>query len=367
MALTFKEALQDVGPAERRTLYVSRQLLNADELVTWAKSQGFAMTVPAEEMHATIAFSRAPLKWPAPRNDAVVSDPGGREVKPLGDKGAVVLRFRSRVLTDDWKGFKRQGASWDWDGFQPHVTITYQGADLDLSKVKPFEGPLVFGPERFAEVDEDWKDKITEKTAMSATPAEILDYLNENAPDIAKLYAAEKNLTLGDVHATTALGNEDEKKKLSVLEAARAAIGKGEQPLQFQADLKISKLDAEQQMVFGWASICQVDGKAIVDKQDDVIEPEEIEKAAYEFVLYSRQQGDMHMRKGVGRVVESVVFTAQKAEAGLVALEPDTGKQIFGWWVGFKVDDPKLWEAHKRGERPEFSIGGKAKREPVHA
>lgn len=363
MALTFKEALQDVGPAERRTLYVSRQLLNADELVTWAKSQGFKTTV--DDMHVTVAYSREPMKWPVPRNDAVVSDHGNRSVEPLGDEGVIVLRFRSQVLTDDWRGFKRQGATWAYDEYRPHVTITYDGDGLDLSKVEPFTGALLFGPERFREIVPNWQDNITEKTAMSATPAEILDYLNENAPDIAKLYAAEKNLTLGDVHATTALGNEDEKKKLSVLEAARAAIGKGEQPLQFQADLKISKLDAEQQMVFGWASICQVDGKTIVDKQDDVIEPEEIEKAAYEFVLYSRQQGDMHMRKGVGRIVESVVFTAQKAEAGLVALEPDTGKQIFGWWVGFKVDDPKLWEAHKRGERPEFSIGGKAKREPA--
>jgi hypothetical protein len=33
---------------------------------------------------------------------------------------------------------------------------------------------------------------------------------------------------------------------------------------------------------------------------------------------------------------------------------------MVGWWTGFKVDSPALWAAHKRGERPEFSIGGKA-------
>jgi hypothetical protein len=43
----------------------------------------------------------------------------------------------------------RNGASHDFDEYQPHVTITYEGSDLDLSKVEPYRGELVFGPEIF--------------------------------------------------------------------------------------------------------------------------------------------------------------------------------------------------------------------------
>jgi hypothetical protein len=29
-----------------------------------------------------------------------------------------------------------------------------------------------------------------------------------------------------------------------------------------------------------------------------------------------------------------------------------------GWIAGYKIEDPALWEAHKAGILPEFSIGG---------
>ena len=79
--------------------------------------------------------------------------------------------------------------------------------------------------------------------------------------------------------------------------------------------------------------------KPIIDKQDDVIMPEDLEKAAYDFVLYSRDQGDMHEQKGVGRLIESMVFTKQKQDL----LGIDLGLQ--GWFVGFRVDSPAVWKA----------------------
>jgi hypothetical protein len=36
-------------------------------------------------------------------------------------------------------------------------------ADFDLSKVEPYQGELLFGPEVFAEVNEDWKSAIEEE------------------------------------------------------------------------------------------------------------------------------------------------------------------------------------------------------------
>lgn len=118
--------------------------------------------------------------------------------------------------------------------------------------------------------------------------------------------------------------------------------------------LDVRKLDEDKQQVFGWASVVEKDGKLIVDKQGDMIEPTVLESAAYEYVLSSRSQTDMHERHGVGRLIESTVFTTEKQKA----MGIDLGQ--VGWWVGFQVDDDALWAAHKRGERPEFSIGGRA-------
>lgn len=122
---------------------------------------------------------------------------------------------------------------------------------------------------------------------------------------------------------------------------------------------RVCKVDEDRQLVFGWASVCTQDGQAVIDKQGDIIPPDELENAAYEFNLYCRKQGDMHDRLGVGRLVESMVFTAEKQ----AALGIDLGME--GWWVGFKVDDPAVWKRIKAGDLPEFSIGGKATRENV--
>lgn len=129
----------------------------------------------------------------------------------------------------------------------------------------------------------------------------------------------------------------------------------------FTVPLEIKKFAPEQQLIFGWASIVEKNGALVVDKQGDIILPGDLERAAYDFTLTSRQQGDMHKTVGVGRLVESVVFTKEKQEAMGITL-PDG---VVGWWVGFKVDNEELWAAHKRGERPEFSIGGAGHRVEV--
>lgn len=160
-------ATQDAAP---RTLYVQRKLLNAAEFIDWAKAQGFETTTPANDLHVTIAFSRRPVDWikvgdtwSGDKDGKLTVAPGGaRIVEPLGDKGAVVLLFNSSELSWRHEAIKRDAeASWDFPSYQPHVTITYAGGDLDLSKVEPYRGKLVFGPEVFSEVDEDWASKLT--------------------------------------------------------------------------------------------------------------------------------------------------------------------------------------------------------------
>ena len=49
---------------------------------------------------------------------------------------------------------------------------------------------------------------------------------------------------------------------------------------------KIMKSDDEKMLAFGWANVSmRVDGELIEDWQADIIEPEELENAAYEYVL----------------------------------------------------------------------------------
>jgi 2'-5' RNA ligase len=85
----------------------------------------------------------------------------------LGNEGAVVLRFESPALAERWQEFKDAGASWDHDAYRPHVTITYDAGDVDLSKVKPYDGLLEFDGEVFGEVKPGSVEKA--KASLQAT------------------------------------------------------------------------------------------------------------------------------------------------------------------------------------------------------
>lgn len=150
-----------LGKAAPMPLYVNRPVINAADIIAWAKSQGFTSTLTPDDMHATICYSHAPVDAAkTPDHPSTVAVVGGqRAVKPLGDKGAVALAFDSDELGAQHKAYRAAGASHDYLAYQPHVTICYSGAPSDLSSVEPYKGPIVFGPEVKAPLDEDWSPK----------------------------------------------------------------------------------------------------------------------------------------------------------------------------------------------------------------
>lgn len=129
-------------------------------------------------------------------------------------------------------------------------------------------------------------------------------------------------------------------------------------------EFTIMKSDEDKRLVFGWGSVAiDANGEQLVDYQGDMIDPDVIEEAAYEYVLNFRDTGEEHipsMRKK-GKLVESVVFTKEKQ----AAMGIPEGILPVGWWVGFKIHDDRAWEMVKSGKYRMFSIEGRAERIPV--
>ena len=153
--------LREVGevPQSPQTLYVARPLLNADEFMKWARGQGFSQVAEADSLHVTVLYSKTPVMWNVFKPDSMTLRVigGARSVVPLGDEGAVVLKFASDALLRRHQEFRAGGGSHDYESYQAHVTVTYQAGDLDLSGVETYQGPLIFGPEVFEPIDVDWK------------------------------------------------------------------------------------------------------------------------------------------------------------------------------------------------------------------
>lgn len=126
--------------------------------------------------------------------------------------------------------------------------------------------------------------------------------------------------------------------------------------------MEIAKIDEPQRVVYGFASVAFAkDGSPLVDHQGDVVDPAEIEKAAHHFIAEYRGSGVMHRGDAVGGVVESVVFTEDKALS--MGMPAEVAKALDGkWWIGVKLADTSTFEKVRSGELKMFSIQGRGKR-----
>jgi hypothetical protein len=147
--------------ADPKPLYIQRKLVNSLPFIEWATSQGFSKVITPEELHVTIVYSKQPIDWDSVLSDSapLTSIGGPRSVERLGDKGAVVLKFESQELSERHNVWSAAGASWDYEGYIPHVTITYDAGAVDLTSVKPFTGSLEFGPEIYEVPNEDYVEE----------------------------------------------------------------------------------------------------------------------------------------------------------------------------------------------------------------
>lgn len=120
----------------------------------------------------------------------------------------------------------------------------------------------------------------------------------------------------------------------------------------------IVKIDEEQQIVFGWANVSiKSSGEQVIDSYEHKIDPKDLELAAYSFVLSFGDMGVMHKGGVQGKLIESFMVTEDKLEK--MGLGSDA--LPLGWWVGFYIEDKKLFEKVKNGEYSMFSIQGTAR------
>lgn len=134
---------------------------------------------------------------------------------------------------------------------------------------------------------------------------------------------------------------------------------------QVRLDGTFTKLDVDKRLAFGWAYVTEEDGQVSVDHSGDFIDKAalpDLEDAAYEYVLVSREADEMHQTfEGIAKIVESFMLTPEKAESmGIVT-------KRFGWWIGFHVSDEVVWGKVKDGTYAGFSIRGVGDREEVAA
>lgn len=126
-----------------------------------------------------------------------------------------------------------------------------------------------------------------------------------------------------------------------------------------QIEGQILKQMDEERLAFGWAYVSTVKGEISLDHSGEFIRPEQIAKAATNFMLSMRTAKAMHTGEKIGEVIHSMPLTNEIAKA--LGIQSDRE----GWLVAVKVYDDQVWQDVKSGKLAAFSIGGRALKEMV--
>lgn len=121
-----------------------------------------------------------------------------------------------------------------------------------------------------------------------------------------------------------------------------------------QVITKMNRVDEEKRRVFGFFSVIEENDKEVIDYHGDVIASDDLEEAAYKYVMYSGMGDERHDERAKAMLIESMFFSKEKQ----MALGIDLGKVC--WWGGFYILDDDLWQKVKSGQYPMFSIGGRS-------
>src|SRR5574343_188597 len=166
----------EVAPIEKGT-YVSRKVKNPETLYNFFKDQGVNV-IPMNELHCTIAYSKKEFLLDVDNNEITIKPEQLKsKLEPLGNEGAVVLKFESDEMTERFNHCIEKGATYDYPKYIPHISISYDGKDLDLNSIKVPNFDIILYDEKSEELNLDWKAKILTESANYRIILKPLDKL----------------------------------------------------------------------------------------------------------------------------------------------------------------------------------------------
>jgi phage-related protein (TIGR01555 family) len=153
-------------------LRIYREVMNADAIVAWAKTQN--IVVEPLMLHVVLVETKLPVDWMKMGTDDWGSEPdgsiriprGGPRVVDVCDDGALALLFASNRLRYRHSDLVRSGAAHEYNvprqiepspyppekpTYEPRIILRAKvsNKDMDISKFKPYTGEIVLGPEIF--------------------------------------------------------------------------------------------------------------------------------------------------------------------------------------------------------------------------
>ena len=139
-----------------------------ESLTQYATDNKIPNALDSKEYHTTLLYSRKHLPNYEPMGEYsthMTGTPTGFEIWPSqpDDEGHVknclVMTYSCpRLYQRHHKLMQQHGATYDFDEYKPHVTLSYDAGDLDPSKLPAYEEEIEITKEYREELTDSWAD-----------------------------------------------------------------------------------------------------------------------------------------------------------------------------------------------------------------
>jgi hypothetical protein len=153
---------------------------SAEYLYAWMIEEGIPNPIPMEKLHVTVMCADNEVPGYAP-------DPTPLQISPTSFKfdmmnEALVIKFKSDVLEEQWQRAMNMGAKSRYPRLTPHISLSYNvPLDYDYSDLKPPPTFLVFSPEQM-------------RSQLEST--DLREYTGDIISDKPGIYVPQNNLNI---------------------------------------------------------------------------------------------------------------------------------------------------------------------------
>lgn len=183
----------------KASIYISRTVLNFQDIIDWAREAGFETMMPVDSLHVTVVYCKHKVDWnivdrDQPEMILVPCEDDDDRGLHMFDGGATVLEIKSSDLLERNDALREQGIHSKFPDYRAHITITYQKPKgMKLDDIEPYRGPIILGPEKIEEASTGWKADYEELDLSKPVAAEPLHEATLYDFDPDRLYDIFKN------------------------------------------------------------------------------------------------------------------------------------------------------------------------------
>lgn len=187
----------------KSNIYISRKVLNYQDIVDWARSCGFKTMMPEESLHVTVVTCKSVVDWnlitrKEPEVILVPEEEEDEETRAVHnfDGGACVLEIKVPELSKRSAALAKVGIKSRFPEYRAHITITYEKPeDMDVSEITPYRGVVILGPEILQPVSNNWKESYKE---VSLEEPELLnEQVSLDMDALYNIFSASYDKTTG--------------------------------------------------------------------------------------------------------------------------------------------------------------------------